>query len=113
MKKLAVAAFAAALATGSAAHSPVESTTPANGAAVTEVPAEISLSFANDIRLTRVEMAHQDHGPVPLDLDGPARFDRTFVLPLQGMGAGTYRIEWRGLGADGHAMRGEFSFQVE
>jgi len=29
------------------------------------------------------------------------------------MGAGTYRIEWRGLGIDGHAMQGEFTFTVE
>jgi methionine-rich copper-binding protein CopC len=29
------------------------------------------------------------------------------------MGEGIYRIEWRGLGADGHAMQGAFTFTVD
>jgi methionine-rich copper-binding protein CopC len=29
------------------------------------------------------------------------------------MGAGVYFVKWRGLGADGHALNGTFSFTVE
>jgi len=29
------------------------------------------------------------------------------------MGTGNYLIEWRGLGGDGHALNGTFSFTVE
>ena len=28
-------------------------------------------------------------------------------------GQGLYRIEWRGLSIDGHAMRGRFTFRVK
>ncbi len=113
MNKLTTFALMTVLATSAFAHSPVDHTTPENGATITEVPPEISFIFANDIRLTRVDLHHQDHPSVRLELGDQTSFDRVFTLPLEGMGKGTYRIEWRGLGSDGHAMQGEFSFTVE
>lgn len=113
MKKLAIIAFATVLATSAFAHSRVDTTTPENGTTVSEAPSEISFSFAKDIRLTRVDMLHQDHPSVRLDLGGQTSFGRVFTLPVEGMGDGAYRIEWRGLGADGHAMQGAFSFTVD
>ena len=113
MKKLAIIALMTALATGAFAHSPVDSTTPENRTTIAEVPSEISFNFAGDIRLTRVDMLHQDHPSVRLELGDQTSFGRVFTLPLEGMGIGTYRIEWRGLGSDGHAMQGDFSFTVE
>ncbi len=113
MKQIATLALISMFATGAIAHSRVDTTTPENGAMIAEVPAEISINFAADIRLTRVDMTHQDHPSVRLDLGDQASFDRVFTLPLQGMGEGIYRIEWRGLGMDGHAMQGAFSFTVD
>ncbi len=113
MKKLATIALMSMLAAGAFAHSSVDTTTPENGATIAEVPSEISFNFADDIRLTKVDMIHQDVHAVTLDLGDQTSFGRTFRLPLQGMGDGTYRIEWRGLGADGHAMQGEFTFTVD
>ena len=113
MKRLATFALVSTLATAAFAHSRVDTTTPENGAVIAEVPAEISFNFASDMRLTRVDMTHQDHPPVRLDLGNQTKFDRVFTLPLQGMGAGNYRIEWRGLGVDGHALRGAFTFTVD
>jgi methionine-rich copper-binding protein CopC len=34
-------------------------------------------------------------------------------LPMQDMGPGSYVVEWRGLGADGHALNGTFNFTVK
>lgn len=113
MKHLALFVLLASLASGAFAHSRVDTTTPENGAVIADVPADISFNFANDIRLTRVEMTHADHPSVQLDLGDQKSFDRSFTLPLEGMGVGIYRIEWRGLGIDGHAMQGEFTFTVE
>ncbi len=113
MKRLAIAAFAASLATSATAHSPVEGSFPEDGAIIAAAPNEISLDFVNDIRLTRVDMVYQDDASVQLDLGDQTSFDRSFVFPLQAMGEGSYRVEWRGLGADGHAMQGDFSFVVE
>ena len=113
MKNIAITALMIALTNGAFAHSRIDATTPADGATLAEVPAEISVTFADDIRLTRVEVIHEDSPSVRLDLGGQTSFGTTFTLPLEDMGGGTYRIEWRGLGADGHAMRGAFMFTVK
>ena len=113
MKILVTLALMTSLASAAAAHSRVDRTTPEDGSTLGDVPAQISLDFADDIRLTRVEMTHQDHPSVRLDLGNQTSFDRVFTLPLQGMGEGTYHVEWRGLGKNGHAMQGAFTFTVE
>ncbi|MDF9303069.1 copper resistance protein CopC [Tritonibacter mobilis] len=113
MKKTALIVWLACISSGAFAHSRVDTTTPADGDVMSEVPAQISFDFADDIRLTRVEMTHAEHPSVQLDLGDHKSFDRAFNLPLNDMGAGTYQIEWRGLSIDGHAMQGGFTFEVE
>lgn len=113
MKTLTTSVLISMLATNAFAHSSVDTTTPENGATVAEVPSEISFKFADDIRLTKVNMIHQEAHTVTLDLGDQTKFGRAFELPVQSMGEGIYRIEWRGLGADGHAMQGEFTFIVD
>ena len=113
MKNLLVFVLITMLSTGAFAHSRVDTTTPENGAVLSDAPAEISLSFATEIRLTRVSLIHQDHPGQPLDLGEQKSFAEDFTLPLEDMGPGIYRIEWRGLGSDGHPMQGEFAFTVE
>jgi len=113
MKNFTIIALVSFFATAAAAHSPVQSTTPVNASVVAEVPAQVSIRFANDIRLTRVDMTHEDHSTVALDLGEQTSFATDYSVELDGMGSGTYVIEWRGLGADGHPMRGDFSFLVD
>lgn len=113
MKKLTIIALISSLATSAFAHSSVDTTVPINGDILQEVPAEVSLNFTNDIRLTRVEMTHQNDPTVTLDLGEQTQFDRKFELSIEEMGMGIYRIDWRGLGSDGHAVQGSFSFTVE
>ena len=113
MKRLSILALLSALATSAFAHSRVDRTTPENGVEMAEVPNNISFDFAADIRLTRVVMTYEDHPTVRLDLGEQTSFGQVFTLPLEGIGAGSYRIEWRGLGKDGHAMQGDFMFTVD
>ncbi|WP_299892502.1 copper resistance CopC family protein [uncultured Ruegeria sp.] len=113
MKMLTIVALISALSTNAFAHSSVDTTKPENGATIAEVPSEISFNFTDDIRLTKVNLIHQEAHTVTLDLGDQTNFGRAFALPLKSMGEGTYRIEWRGLGADGHAMTGEFTFTVD
>jgi methionine-rich copper-binding protein CopC len=100
-------------ATGAVAHSPIETTTPRDEATVAQVPAEVVMAFKGGIRLTRVSVTHADSPAVDLDLEGFGGFISTYAIPLLPMGSGLYLIEWRGLGDDGHAMSGSFSFTVE
>ncbi|MEQ6204437.1 copper resistance CopC family protein [Sulfitobacter sp. HNIBRBA2951] len=113
MKNILLAGIISAFATGALAHSAMDETTPAHEAVLTEAPAEVVMNFLHDIRLTRVSMTHADHASVDLDLSAYKGMEIDFTVPMQPMGSGAYVIDWRGLGADGHAMTGSFSFVVE
>ena len=113
MKPLMWVVLLCLMATPVYAHSKLDTTTPEQGAVLAEVPPHIVLTFAKRIRLTRVWMTHDDRPPVDLDLGDQRTFATRFVVPVTDMGGGLYRIEWRGLAGDGHAMRGAFTFRVE
>ena len=113
MKKLLVFLMMLGLGSGAFAHSKVNTTAPENEAVVAEVPETITLNFADKIRLIKVDVTHLDHPTVELDLGDQKSFATEFIVPLIGMGAGSYKIEWHGLGIDGHAMTGKFMFTVE
>ena len=100
-------------ATGAMAHSPLDGTTPTNEAIVSEMPAEVLMDFKGDIRLVRVAITHASKRSMNMDLGEQTAFKQEFTLPMHDMGVGVYVIEWRGLGADGHALNGTFSFTVE
>ena len=113
MKAILLAGLLALAATPALAHSGLDTTAPENGAVLAEAPPHIVLTFAKQIRLTRVQLIHSDQAPADLDLGDQKSFATRFVVPLTDMGSGLYRIEWRGLSGDGHAMRNAFSFRVQ
>jgi methionine-rich copper-binding protein CopC len=113
MKNILLAGMIGIWATSAMAHSPLDETIPANEATVTEMPTEVLMDFKNNIRLTRVAITHADTHSMDIDLGDQTAFTQEFALPMHDMGAGVYVVEWRGLGADGHAMNGTFSFTVE
>lgn len=113
MKKLLIAGLIGIWANGAMAHSPLESTLPLDEAVIAEVPTEILLDFMGDIRLTRVAMTHGDHASVNLDLSDHDGFIKNYAIPIEAMGSGVYMVAWRGLGIDGHALNGTFSFTVQ
>ena len=113
MTKFLLAVLVTAWASVATAHSPLKSTTPANEATVTEVPTEIRLNFGNNIHLTRLTVTHADGEKDKLDLRTFPGFTKRYQIPFEAVGVGKYLIEWRGLGDDGHALNGNFSFTVE
>lgn len=113
MKRFLLAGLLILSAPAAFAHSKLDTTVPANGAVLAQAPARIVLSFSKRIRLTKVRMRHGDKAAVDLDLRGQTGFATRIAIPVPGGGPGLYRIEWRGLAADGHAMRGRFSFRVK
>ena len=113
MKSVLLAGVIGIWATIAMAHSPLDSTTPANEALVTLMPSVVLMDFKGDIRLTRADITHADTHSMEMDLGDQTAFTQEFVLPMHDMGAGEYVVEWRGLGADGHALNGTFSFTVE
>ena len=96
-----------------AAHSPLKQTLPADGATISDMPAEVILNFKGKIRLTRIRVAHDEKYIEDLNLDSFESFAASYALPVKDMGSGAYSIKWRGLGADGHILNGSFGFVLE
>jgi len=113
MKNILLAGLMGIWASAALAHSPIESTSPISESTIKDVPSEILLEFKGEIRLTRVTMSHGPHSNVALNVSGKREFTSIHRILMQGMGSGNYVIDWRGLGIDGHAMNGTFSFAVE
>ncbi|MEN8892725.1 copper resistance CopC family protein [Planktotalea arctica] len=106
MKSILLAGIVAFVATTAVAHSPLKATMPANEANIAAAPTELMLDFKGEVRLTKVSMTHAPHDSIELDLSGTKGFISDYILPMEGMGNGVYVIDWRGLGKDGHPMKG-------
>ena len=111
MKRILLAGLLVVVAAAALAHSKLGTSVPADGAVLARMPAEIVLTFSKRLRLTRVRMSGD--GGRTVELEAAKAFGTRFAIPAKGGGKGAYRIEWRGLAADGHAMRGAFSFRVK
>lgn len=101
------------LAVSAAAHSTKESTVPADGAILTAPPATVEMRFDSPMRITMITVTDQDGESYPLARDKSLAARETFIARPETLPAGQYRVEWRGLAEDGHAMQGEFSFTVQ
>ncbi|MFN8017598.1 MAG: copper resistance protein CopC [Acidimicrobiales bacterium] len=113
-----VAALAVSLAvlgwaTPAAAHADFVSSTPAAGSIVAEAPSDISLQFTEgvDLQSDGIRLLDADGAPVAL---GPATADgATATVPIEAERArGSYVVAWRAVSADGHPIRGAFTFSV-
>ncbi len=112
-------ALAVLLGSGAApalAHSVLERSVPAAGAAVAQAPSSIELTFNETIGanfatldLTGPEGAGVELGAASVSADG-----RTLAAPVEGsLPAGAYEVEWGVLSQDGHRVTGDFRFTVE
>lgn len=110
---LAVSVAVLGWATPAAAHADFTSSTPADGSTVDEAPSEISLQFTEDIDLQSdgIRLLDADGTPVAL---GPATADdATATVPIEAeLERGSYVVAWRAVSADGHPIRGAFTFSV-
>ncbi|MEO1104949.1 MAG: copper resistance CopC family protein [Pseudomonadota bacterium] len=100
-----------ALSVPALSHSSKEATIPEDGAVVATVDT-LQMTFDAPMRITAISLS-SDAGDVPLtreaDMDPVTTFRAT---PSAELSDGTYEVEWRGLSADGHPMRGVFRFTV-
>ena len=121
MFKLISSAFIVfALSLPALAHSPLKRTVPANGDTLTDNPPNLLLEFAKPARITKVLLKFttngngNDNGTASEEkLQLPSKqFQTEMLFHPQFSGPGTYEVEWRALGQDGHAMKGSFVFSV-
>ncbi|MEL6747691.1 MAG: copper resistance CopC family protein [Pseudomonadota bacterium] len=106
-----IAAIALALAPAVAgAHAKKEGTTPADGAQLTETPEVIQMVFDDPMRITMVRLVNAEGAEMLIERGTGLEPSLEFRAEPEPLSPGSYTVEWRGLAADGHAMKGSFSF---
>ena len=113
LKILFTGLFSFLLATSAMAHSPLKNTTPTDEATVLELPENLLLNFKDSMRMTRMTLTNPDQDIIEINLIKYKTFISDYSIPMKNMGKGIYVVKWRGLGSDGHAMNGSFSFLVK
>lgn len=112
---LVVAVLAAAPVAARPFHFGLARSVPAEGATVHELT-EVRLWFTEPPAEGTVSIRLIDAGGKPLETSAPAADEedaKVFSIAVpEGVEPGEYRVAWRGMGADGHVVRGEFSFTL-
>ena len=95
-----------------AAHSPLISSSPADGDVLAAAPQAIEMKFRGTARLVRLALTGAQSGEVALSEEHlmVEKHRHTVVLPA--IAADEYEVRWRALSADGHVVKGSFSFTV-
>lgn len=95
------------------AHSVLDSSDPQQGQVVTEPLSQITLTFDTKVEMgSRLEVIKQNGDKVKPDdikLEGNQMIG-AFSKPLEN---GDYTIKWEIVGADGHPVKGEISFEID
>jgi hypothetical protein len=92
------------------AHSELASSIPAGGSTVV-APKTITLTFTRELRLVTLRLVAEGVDEA-LAVDRSAPPGTLFAVPLPAVRPGAYTVKWRAVAADGHIMRGSFSFAV-
>ena len=95
------------------AHAELVATDPADGAVVDEAPEALTMQFTEDVSVRPDGVRVLDATGERVD-DGSAAAEGSDVtVPLDGTIAdGTYVVAWRAVSADGHPIRGSYTFSV-
>ena len=95
------------------AHTGLESSTPAQGSTVTEKLNEITLTFLTKIEETS-SFTLTDSSNKEMDIDGITVNDDILTGNVtESLENGTYQINWKIIGADGHPMEGVIDFVLD
>ncbi|HEX5870384.1 MAG TPA: copper resistance protein CopC, partial [Longimicrobium sp.] len=98
------------------AHGALQRSEPGQGAHLSTAPRELRLTFNESVELAvaRLQLIGPDSasvelGPLALDPDSAT----VLIAPVQGgLMAGIYTVAWQVAGADGHPVRGTYTFVI-
>lgn len=117
MKRLLPLLIAAFLATPAFAHTALVSANPESGAVLNEVPAEVRLTFTEDLLLVdsknpnKIEVIN-GIGQVVSGMTQVSGPDAYTALDQSFEPSGDYTVTYRVVSADGHPIEGEYRFTV-
>ena len=94
------------------AHASLDHTEPSAGSTVETAPREITLWFTENLEPAFSTIDVRDAEGARVD-QGKAQVSETVMrVGLKPLPPGTYKVHWRAVSADTHAIEGSFSFQV-
>jgi copper transport protein len=96
------------------AHATLESSEPAQGAALESAPVEIVLRFDEPVDISSQSIKLYDAARQTLSAGRPSRSDggKTIRVALPTLTSGGYVVTWRVVSADSHPVSGAFTFTV-
>ena len=95
-----------------AAHSPLISSSLADGDVLAAAPQAIKMKFRSTARLVRLALTGAQSGEVTLSEEHLMVEKHRHRVLLLAIAADEYEVRWRALSADGHLVKGSFSFTV-
>lgn len=95
-----------------AAHSPLLSSSPADGAAVAAAPDAFTMRFKGMARLVRFSLSGEVAGEIALGKDHLMIESQTHSIALPDLADDDYEVRWRAMSADGHVIKGGLSFTI-
>jgi methionine-rich copper-binding protein CopC len=94
------------------AHTHLKAAVPANGSTVAQAPEKFVLTFSGPARLTALTISRPDGSDEKKIAPLPEESAASLTVTAPKLSAGEYLVNWRILGADGHAMSGKLTFTV-
>jgi methionine-rich copper-binding protein CopC len=100
------------LSTTAQAHTHLQSSMPADQAAVSSAPTQIMLHFSEPTRLTALSVHKEGDKEASAVSSLPKEASAALTVPVQVAGPGKYKVNWRAVGKDNHVMSGALQFTV-
>ena len=100
-----------ALAFQAAAHTTLESSSPANGATLEQSPPVIEMKFHHPISLTSVVVVDAAKAERKLEF-APHASAAEFKMEKPQLAAGHNEVKWKGLSQDGHVVSGSLTYEI-
>ena len=110
------------------AHSPVGFVIPKDRSIIKKAPEKMEIVFTAPAKLIKVEfskvtsnqkkslisglLGNEALTPIKLNRDHLMKESRQHIISLPELDDGVYKTAWRALSEDGHAIKGEFIFEV-
>ena len=108
---LLIVTFALVFSVVASAHTGMQSTFPKNGDVINDELETIDLNFSGPVKLLKLEVKGSDGRLVTLEIPTDVEPTNKFKIPLADLKNSTYKVNWTYMGADGHKLKGGFSFK--
>lgn len=97
------------------AHSDLQSTDPVANSVLTEIPAQITLTFNTDVDIvpTSIRIYDGDGNRVAENVSPQKSSSNVVFLSLPPLENDNYAVAWNVTSADGHPIKGSFAFAVD